>query len=451
MPVCEGRPGQSCPENKNDKTVHLAQGDLMLCDGCERARFGDSRSNVAAATRTTRKDKGKSSTRHEHGAHASDIHEDEHSQIKTSGEEANIATGLVLQPLSEEVKPKIVVNELLAYVDFYRHNSNTDALRRVVLTSFSPLCVTAAKKLLVQQYLPLLESCPLTAERRTSAARAACEVEIEDIIGLFHLIDAQNISAGVMFAAVNLDAMPKFGPEEINIAAVVQRQIRLEDAVDRINDTVQGLNVNRCDKEAETASRETITQLKLDELQQKFNSLSSSISASLSQLNSVCNAALTVTNADRNSGLTTSATERSSNLIIFGVKEDRDATVWQRNVDAILQFVVDKPVDVVDMYRLGRYNATKTRPVLVKLRAVWDRRLILNKSRKLKDYNQRGIFIAPDEPIEVRRKQTMDRLRYRAERDNRQTEIIDGVLHIDGVATYSLVNGLIKNNNNNNG
>lgn len=36
---CEGRPGLACPDNRRDKTVHLSQGDLMLCEACERFRF----------------------------------------------------------------------------------------------------------------------------------------------------------------------------------------------------------------------------------------------------------------------------------------------------------------------------------------------------------------------------------------------------------------------------
>jgi len=39
MPRCEGRPEGQCPLNKIDGSVHHCQGDLMLCDECERHRF----------------------------------------------------------------------------------------------------------------------------------------------------------------------------------------------------------------------------------------------------------------------------------------------------------------------------------------------------------------------------------------------------------------------------
>ena len=68
---------------------------------------------------------------------------------------------------------------------------------------------------------------------------------------------------------------------------------------------------------------------------------------------------------------------------------------------------------------------------------MWDKRIILNNCRVLKNYSKRGIFIAGDEPIEVRRQQTLDR----AVRANKTVDISDGVLSIDGVFEFSLKDG----------
>jgi len=59
----------------------------------------------------------------------------------------------------------------------------------------------------------------------------------------------------------------------------------------------------------------------------------------------------------------------------------------------------------------------------------------------LKNYSKRGIFIAGDEPVEVSRQQTMDRLRYRAERANKIVAVSNGVLSIDGAVVFSLKDG----------
>jgi len=89
-------------------------------------------------------------------------------------------------------------------------------------------------------------------------------------------------------------------------------------------------------------------------------------------------------------------------------------------------------IDVVDLFRLGRFNPDKTRPVLVKLRTIWHKRILLNNCSVLKHFNQRGVFSASDETVDVRRKQTLDRLKYRAERDNKAVSVVDGVLSVEG-------------------
>jgi len=94
------------------------------------------------------------------------------------------------------------------------------------------------------------------------------------------------------------------------------------------------------------------------------------------------------------------------------------------------------------MFRLGSYvvngsgTTRKARPILVKLRVAWDKRIILSKCRKLKSFTKRGIFIVPDEPFEVRMKSTFERLKYRAENAGKRVLIIDGVSVIDDVKVF---------------
>lgn len=102
----------------------------------------------------------------------------------------------------------------------------------------------------------------------------------------------------------------------------------------------------------------------------------------------------------------------------------------------MLNYVTGKSTDVVDLFRLGRFSANKTQSVLVKLRTVWDKRCILSKCMNLKHYTERGIFIVADEPIDVRRKNTLDRLKYRAERGGKSDSVVDGILSVDGNAVF---------------
>lgn len=77
----------------------------------------------------------------------------------------------------------------------------------------------------------------------------------------------------------------------------------------------------------------------------------------------------------------------------------------------------------------------------MKLHSLWDELIILSNwcwAGVLKNYGNRNIFIAGDESVEVCRQQTIDGLKFRAERANKTVVISDGVLSIDGVVEFSL-------------
>jgi hypothetical protein len=66
------------------------------------------------------------------------------------------------------------------------------------------------------------------------------------------------------------------------------------------------------------------------------------------------------------------------------------------------------------------------------------------------------VFIIADEPLEIRRQNTLGRLKYRAQREHKQVSIAnDGVLSIDDVETFCIQRGFIisqssANNDNHN-
>jgi len=59
------------------------------------------------------------------------------------------------------------------------------------------------------------------------------------------------------------------------------------------------------------------------------------------------------------------STDRSSNVVAFGITEDRVANVWRQTLDEALSCVTCHSVVVVDAYRIGRFDASKTRPLLL--------------------------------------------------------------------------------------
>ena len=432
----------------------------MLCRDCEEFRFPHL-ANSKQRSATSRKERAASKSKLKSGNDDVNQHKitddvtirllAEPSTSVNLETETIANTGASIEPFVvssgvDAVTPQIIINELLTYIRQYRDGAHDDSLRRVTLDSFPPAEITEAKKVLIRQYKPFLEHCNLTAERRNSPSRSAHEVEIDDIIGIFNTVDIQSGLGSSIFAAVDLNMLPKFGPTEINIAAIVKKQNQTELAIDKIMANMNEMAITKPESTAVSVPASSNVQSLLTEMQQKLETFSSSVNARLDHLNSVCRASLTAASKQEQSGLSEHQphTDRKSNIVVFGIKENRDPEVWHRNVDDALKFITDRPVDVLDMLRLGRFNANKTRPILVKLRVVWDRRLILSKCSKLKSYDQRGIFVAPDEPIEVRRKQAFDRLKYRAERDGKIVTVVNNVLSVDGVATFSIVDGYIN-------
>jgi hypothetical protein len=47
----------------------------------------------------------------------------------------------------------------------------------------------------------------------------------------------------------------------------------------------------------------------------------------------------------------------------------------------------------------------------------------------------------------VRRQQTLNRLKSRAEREGKRVVVTDGILYIDGIAKFSVAAGSINNSN----
>jgi hypothetical protein len=106
-----------------------------------------------------------------------------------------------------------------------------------------------------------------------------------------------------------------------------------------------------------------------------------------------------------------------------------------------------REVQSADAFRIGgRYSEGRKCPVLVKLQSAWDRRIFVSGARRLAgDTDFRGrVYINADEPVEVRRKNMLMRLRARAESDGKTVFISpDDVLSVDGIPVFIVKSGFI--------
>jgi len=98
MPRCEGRPNEACPSRRNDNTVRLSQGDLMLCEECDRFRFPPQPLPSVRSRHNKASEKASASA----------------SNIKPTGSAGRVADN-TLAPLIRPRKAPILFRQLLGY------------------------------------------------------------------------------------------------------------------------------------------------------------------------------------------------------------------------------------------------------------------------------------------------------------------------------------------------
>ena len=281
MPLCQGRPDGPCPAGRNDPSVRGTQGDLMLCPDCDKFRFPPN----YGVTRSAKSSKP------------------------------------AKQTVVEKTEKRLVVNELLAYIVYYRERCSRSALVKVISGFFSAAEISNAKKFLLSEFESLLSSTAFLTERRGSTARPAQEAELDDIIGALEHVDSANVLKNITFAAADLNRLPGYGPEDTNICTIVDKQQQLVSTVSQLSESVNQLHTASSDvnhvKEAVKASVESSLaplQLKVTELSNLCTHIVESLKPS----------STSHAKAKVDAGDSVDQVDRSRNVIIFGIDEATD-------------------------------------------------------------------------------------------------------------------------------
>ena len=444
MPRCEGLPDGPCPGSRLDDTVKLGKGDLMLCVSCdtERRRLFDamhvdnkgnnnsksaqklpiiagqpvdtqtsmavSRTGKSRATRSSADVIGKSGKSSVGRSVSDDVFTDGKDDVVKSAD--------------------LVVNELLMYATFHRGRSNTAALKSVLNSFYTSNEISLAKKQLTASFSSHLSDTAYSTERRNSAQRPASEAEVDDILELMDIFDNLNILSSVQFAAVQYDRLPGYGPEEVNILTVVERQAATDQSIAALSSKVDRLT------NTDDASRH-----KGDNIQ-----ILAAIDAMNIQLRNLTQHARP--SAGVNTGQKTHNEDRQRNVVITGIPESTNRDEWKDKVLEALRCAAGYDVVISDAFRLGKYGSSRCRPILVRLSSVWDKRIVVNGARKLNDIPEfcKSVFIRPDEPVEIRRRRLFDRIKSRAIVNGKQVSVVDDILSVDGVAVFSLLSGFLR-------
>lgn len=445
---CEGRPGLACPERRCDKTVHLSQGDLMLCMACERFRFPEigvqrppaPKKEAVTVRNETNKTQQKATEErrsNEYDTSSMNLHSDSHSGASATSS------------INDNKPTNAVYNELLSYVNFFRDKSTAEMLRKVVLGFYLPAEIAQAKKILIESSHASLKECPLKADRRSSSTRKAHDAELDDIIGIFDYMDGQALLNRMAFHSTALDRLPGlYGPEEINIAVIADRQIKIDARVALLTSSVADLSA---DNNVFTSQSIGEVIQSVENLNARFIELSVGIQGQLKSMSESCQQLASSVRRPPNSAVvvpiaTADGVDRSKNVVIFGIEENRENRLWMEVVNKVLRITTNKDVEVTDAFRLGRrLNEGINRPVLVKLNTAWDRRLVLIGASKLAQCDElKRIYVSPDESLEVRRKTTLERLKKKAARDGKTFTVSNEVLSVNNEAVFSLRDGFIR-------
>jgi hypothetical protein len=361
MPACDGRPNEPCPDKKCDKTVRPSQGELMLCEACERFRFPyiyavDSRKQQCGSRPAKSVEVGgtiKSTVKSTSSASADcDIRQQQ--GVAADGADKSAQSSDVRGDVFSS--KSLLVNEVLLYISFYRNRASADNLRRVVLGFYPASDISEAKRMLIGEFKSRIGASPLLVERRNTATRPAHEAEVDDILGIIEVLDIQNALQTYVFVASDLDKVPKYGPEELNLCAIVDRQVRMDNSLQNVTDNVEHLMSVQSASITEKTEQCNIVQTLSDGLQLKLDAFTSAVNSRLDHLSAVCLKLNEKTSSGGSSSPVDqrrSAADTSANIVIFGVKENHDATVWRRQVDDALKHVAGRSVEIADVFRVG--------------------------------------------------------------------------------------------------
>ena len=329
-------------------------------------------------------------------------------------------------------------------------------MHKLIAHFYSPSEISASKATVISAFEIYLSGCQYTTARRQTTTRPAHDAEIEDVLGMLELLDNLKVLESIQFAAVSMDRLPKYGPNETNICTVVDRQLQIDQELTQLK---SALHETAANNSSSTAQLINANDKIVDAIHTRFTAVTDTFHGQLQQLEAICKNIQVMTSAATSNATQSRASrtaptdDRASNIIVFGLAEDRDSSVWNSALSNVLHHVAGRPVELADAFRIGKYNANQARPrpIIVKLRSVWDTRLLLSNAGKLAEIPEfRRIGFAPDEPLEIRRKNTMKRLHYKATQEGKHALISDAgdCLYVNGALVFSLNDGFIRNNAN---
>ena len=187
--------------------------------------------------------------------------------------ETRPATNETVLPTSTSVKQvatsdaamrSIIVNELLSYIAYYRNRATGDALRSVTVKFFTNDEIRDAKAALAEKFKTTIGDNALWTERRDTIVRPAHEAELDDVI-----------------------ALPKYGPEDLNIGSIIDRHQKLDITVRNLSRELEQLKQATSEVPDCYTSNTATFESAIAEIQKRIDEFNTSVSSRIDFLNSV--------------------------------------------------------------------------------------------------------------------------------------------------------------------
>ena len=121
----------------------------------------------------------------------------------------------------------MIINEVLSFLSFYLDKCTCEHIKKTALSFYTAEEVCNAKKVLWNSFSNSIPSSFL--ERKSSDKRPAIEANTDDILKALRDLDAADVS--VEFVSRDLNRIPSFDPEELNLTFMLERVRNLEKKV----------------------------------------------------------------------------------------------------------------------------------------------------------------------------------------------------------------------------
>ena len=139
---------------------------------------------------------------------------------------------------SEPEVEEFVIDELLTYCAYHRHNSSSKAILETVVGFYLPTEIATSKKLLWDYCGSHLEA---YVQHKRSLNREAHVANADDIVKALVKLDKEGYPIP-SFAAAKLDRVPRFGPEELDLTSLVMRVKELERQMQNVDSKIAKQN-----------------------------------------------------------------------------------------------------------------------------------------------------------------------------------------------------------------